>query len=324
MTADKVLIIKTGRSETFGPIVGGDAVVSLGDVFSSTVILHPFKDYHVTWLTDEKAMPLLEANPHINRLLSYDLTSVLQLKGEAFDVVINFEKIPGMCALADSIETSVEYGFGFDPQAGKAVPCARNYEVLAPYMETWTSRKADRPGPAVLFEALGKVWKGEDYVLGYQPKILQENCDIGLNYLVGPRWPVKAWPQECFIELKTRLEASGYGVSAQRGTNDIREYIDWISSCRVVVTSDSLGMYLAVALGKKVVVLFGPTSPNRVHLYGKGVKLVAERFCDENMPCYSSVCPCRLTHRKESCMENISVEKVLEEVKKLLPEGGEP
>ncbi len=64
---EKVLIVKLGYSETLDPEIS--RVSSLGDVLRTTVILHHFQDSHITWLVDEKALPLLEGNPFIDRTL---------------------------------------------------------------------------------------------------------------------------------------------------------------------------------------------------------------------------------------------------------------
>jgi heptosyltransferase-2 len=98
----KVLILKLGWSETLDPEISRTS--SLGDTLRTTVVLHEFKNHHVTWLVDEKAYQLIDGNPLIHRPLIYDLSSVLQLQQERFDVVINFEKVPGLCALADQIK----------------------------------------------------------------------------------------------------------------------------------------------------------------------------------------------------------------------------
>ena len=95
MQKEKVLIIKLGYSETLDGEIG--KITSLGDVLRSTVLLHLYKNAHVTWLVDEKAFPLLKGNPYVHRILSYDLSSVLQLQSERFDTVINLEKVPGLC-----------------------------------------------------------------------------------------------------------------------------------------------------------------------------------------------------------------------------------
>ena len=55
MNKEKVLIIKLGYSETLDGEIG--KVTSLGDVLRSTVLLHLYKDAHVTWLIDEISFP---------------------------------------------------------------------------------------------------------------------------------------------------------------------------------------------------------------------------------------------------------------------------
>ena len=49
----KILIVKMGYSETLDSHMS--RISSLGDVLRTTVILHLFKNDHVTWLVDEKA-----------------------------------------------------------------------------------------------------------------------------------------------------------------------------------------------------------------------------------------------------------------------------
>ena len=90
----KVLIVKLGITETIDSEISLDSI-SLGDIFRTTAVLHLFKDDQVTWLTSEEGPPLLEDNPYIDRILVYNLTSVLQLQSEHFDVLINLEKVPG-------------------------------------------------------------------------------------------------------------------------------------------------------------------------------------------------------------------------------------
>ncbi|MEE9542411.1 MAG: glycosyltransferase family 9 protein, partial [Thermodesulfobacteriota bacterium] len=119
MATNRVLIIKLGYSETLVDEISRKT--SLGDVLRSTVLLEHFKDSRVTWLVDEKAIPLLKGNPLIERIFPYDLTSVLQLQAERFDTVVNLEKVAGVCAFADSLNAWRRFGFRFDPEAGIAM-----------------------------------------------------------------------------------------------------------------------------------------------------------------------------------------------------------
>jgi ADP-heptose:LPS heptosyltransferase len=77
-------------------------------------------------------------------------------------------------------------------------------------------------------------------------------------------------------------------VRVQQLHERLQDYIVWVQSCRVLVTCESLGMHVALALRKRVVVLFGSTSWAEIELYGRGIKLVAQARC---APCYKARCP---------------------------------
>jgi len=305
----KVLIIKLGYSETLDPEIG--KVPSLGDVLRTTVILHCFKDYHVTWLSDESAYALLKGNPYINKVLFYNLTSVLQLQAERFDVVVNLEKVPGICGLTDSIDAWSKYGFRFDPEAGEVRSYEGSHNAFKIYTDMNNKRKATRVWQDVLFEMLGKKWKGEEYILGYKQKF-EQRYNIGFNYLVGTKWPNKVWPKNNWNKLNTILRDNGYTTSLQQGQNSIGEYIEWINSCELIVTHDSLGLHIAIALKKKIVAIFGPTSSYETYLYNLGISVVPEGEYD-CVPCLEPTC-----HKEVSCMHTISVERVYSAIQKVL------
>jgi ADP-heptose:LPS heptosyltransferase len=88
----------------------------------------------------------------------------------------------------------------------------------------------------------------------------------------------------------------------------------------VVVGNDSGPMHLAVALGRPVVALYGPTSPARTGPYdpstrrgatGRGNVLLI-RTTSECAPCFRPDCP------DSDCMRDISVDAVFEAVHDLL------
>jgi len=251
----KILIIKLGYCETLLPIIR--QTCSLGDVFRTTVVLHLFKNDHVTWLTDQAAIPLLKDNPHIDRLLTFDLMGVLQLLGERFDKVINLEKVPGICALVNKINAWSKYGFRFDEETGMAEAFERAHEALAVATLEDAKKLNNRCWSEVIYQILGAKWKGESYILGYKPKS-QVACDLGFNTHVGRMIPEKAWPTDHWRKLE-KLVAGKFTFSYQQALDDLEGYMDWINSCRMLITNDSLGLYLGIALGKKVLGLFGAT-----------------------------------------------------------------
>lgn len=304
----KVLIIKLGYSETIDMEISRST--SLGDVLRTTVILYPFAKDHVTWLVDEAAYPLLEGNPYINRILLYDITTVLQLQREKFDTIINLEKVPGLCALADSITAWRRYGFRFDENKGEAEAYDRCECIFSMCKDASLKRVHKDSWQESLLEVIGAKWEGQEYILGYQPKS-KEIYDVGLNWAVGTKWPNKAWPRENWERLKALLEGK-YSYSMQQGLENLSQYMDWINSCRLLVTNDSLGLHIALALRKKVVVLYGPTNPNETYFYGRG-EVVYPQVDYSCIPCLSSKCT-----QEKACMEFIQPEEVKKRVDKLL------
>ncbi len=79
---------------------------------------------------------------------------------------------------------------------------------------------------------------------------------------------------------------------------------------QTVVTVDSGPMHLAVAMGRPVVALFGPTAPWRTGPYGPGHQIIRpDLSC---APCFKRHCHSR------ACMAAISVEAVLAGVRQVL------
>ncbi len=303
----KVLIIKVGYSETLDSEIS--TITSYGDVLRSTVLLNLYKNDLVTWLVDEKALPILKGNPYINRILIYNLASVLQLQAEHFDTVINLEKVPGLCALADSVNAWRRYGFRFDMATGEAEAYDRSHVVLEVCRDIEKKRNHYACWQEGLFEIVGAKWKDENYVLGYKPKT-KEKYDIGFNYQVGNKWPLKGWPMSYWKKLE-KLIGGKYSVSWQQGLQDMEDYFDWINSCRLLVTNDSFGMHIAIAMKKKFIVLFGPTRATENCLYDFGVAFYPQDFSCELFPCHEAKCP----YFKDSCTTKISPEKVYAAVK---------
>lgn len=281
----KVLIIKVGYSETLDSEISN--VTSYGDVLRTTVLLNLYKNDHVTWLVDENAFPILKNNPLIDRTLIYNLSSVLQLQSEHFDTVINLEKVPGICALADSITAWRRYGFRFDVKKGVAEAYQGTEKALGLCHSEKVKKKHKRCWQEHLFEMVGAQWQKEEYVFGYEPEVV-DSFDFGFNYKVGSKWPSKSWGQENWKELETKI-GDQYTISWQEGLENMEEYFAWIARCKVLVTNDSLGLHLALALNKRVVALFCSTNPYETFLYGRGEALYKGGSC-ECMPCYKPHC----------------------------------
>ena len=79
----------------------------------------------------------------------------------------------------------------------------------------------------------------------------------------------------------------------------------------LMVTNDTGPRHMAVAMGTRVVTLFGPTDPHWTTLdYPREIELWEDVFC---RPCQLKVCP--IDHR---CMTRLLPERVLEASRELL------
>jgi heptosyltransferase-2 len=73
--------------------------------------------------------------------------------------------------------------------------------------------------------------------------------------------------------------------------------------CDVVITGDSFGMHLAIALRKYVIVWFGLSCWTEIELYRHGIKLFPKNLpC---APCWKKVCPYNL-----ECIEMIDLDRI--------------
>ncbi len=306
----KILIIKIGWVEFLDERI--EQIVSLGDVFRTTVILHLYKNDDVTWVTAPEAISLIKGIKYIKRIMPFNLLSVLQLQAEYFDVIINLEKVPGICALVDNMKAGKKYGFRLNPVTGKIEAYHGAEKVLKISQNNELKKKLNtKTYQEFLYELVGAKWNKEEYILGYKPKS-KVIYDVGLNHHIGAKWPTKHWGTENWDKLEEILIKKGYKVSRQRGLSNIEEYIDWLNSCRLIITHDSLGLHLALALKKKVIALYGPTYSNEVYMYGRGVKLLPplKRKC---IPCMKPVCK-----YKKPCIKYIDIQTVLSYVERYL------
>jgi heptosyltransferase II len=313
----KILIIKLGLSETLDPEIG--KVPSLGDVLRTTPILWALKEKHpkshVTWLVTSNAEPLLVNNHLINRILVWDEFVPFQLMREKFDILINLEKIAGVCALADMIDAWTKYGFRFDSLSGQYHAYEKGLIFIDYLHRKANTKKSGDYWQQVLIEMIGVPWRNQECLIGYKPKTTIASHDVGLNYQVGSKWPSKAMSMQKWQELESKLVVADFSISWQQGLMDLYAYMDWINSCEILITHDSLGLHIALALGKKVIALFGSTGHSEVCMYGRGIIIKSKSACPL-MPCYNSICT-----YESFCMDTIETDEIISSVKQIRREA---
>ena len=75
----------------------------------------------------------------------------------------------------------------------------------------------------------------------------------------------------------------------------------------IVISGDSFGMHLAIALKKYIISWFGLSCHQEIELYDYGVKLYPEGL--ECSPCWKRKCPYNL-----ECIDLIDLNKIIETV----------
>lgn len=132
---------------------------------------------------------------------------------------------------------------------------------------------------------------------------------IGFNTGCGPLMPAKKWTVEFHRQVITELLDMGFknivllgGPDDEIRNKQIAEFLPVIQSptnlgvrdgamsiaaCDIVITGDSFGMHLAIALKRFVIAWFGPSCEQEIDLYGRGIKLHAEVSCS---PCWKRSC----------------------------------
>jgi len=228
-----------------------------------------------------------------------------KLKKEKFNVIVNFEKIPEVRSLVTSLK-SEEY-FGFDGFGKNSLNHSKGARRLVELSQDVNKRRANKDyWQTILAEALNEVWDGQEYILGYKTTN-KTVFDVGFNWATSNKWTNKMWPKSYWQKLESLL-VNRFSISWQEGLDSLYEYIDWINSCRLVVTCDSLGLHLCLALKKKTVALFGPTSHKEIYFYGCGSFLLPDSSYD-CLPCLKPVCD-----KKRQCIEYICPERVKEKI----------
>lgn len=274
----------------------------MGDVLRTTSLLNVL-DGEITWITKKESMPLLKNNPFLNKVA--DFNDIDLIKKDKFDLVLSLDDEYECCKLASDINTKNIIGAYLDN-------CNRRYTDSSSLwfdislISKFGKEKADKlksknnkSYQEMLFKMINKKFNGEEYILGIEPKTINKKI-IGLETRADKRWPLKVWNK--YDELSNLLKKDGYKIFRFQQRKDVLNYIDDINNCNIIVTGDTLAMHIALALKKKTIALFGPTSANEIYDYGLLKKIVSPINC---VCCYKNQCD-----KKLNCMDLISVKYV--------------
>jgi heptosyltransferase-2 len=337
---ERVLIIKL---DAMGDVLRSTALLPpLAEV-------HPHAA--VTWITRKESVPLLQRNTYVAEVLEYGPEAHIHLQTRKFDRVINLDASKISAAMASAARSGRKDGFVLD-ERGYVQPtndAARRWleaGVFDDIKRQGTSTYQDRM--AEILDLSGRAHRyvfelSEDEVtkarahLESLPGLDLERPIVALNTGAGGRWPLKQWREDGYVELVARLSqrkdlqfvllggpgerernerlkrASKVHLFDPGCDNSVRHFAALLKHSQVVVTGDTLAMHLSLALGRRTVVVFGPTSAAEIDLYGLGEKVIPDMTC---LSCYKTSCDF-----VPNCMDLVSTDMMERAVLRQLDAG---
>jgi heptosyltransferase-2 len=317
---------------------------AIGDVLRTTTILKGLQEKYpsnpIDWLTVHSSKEVLINNPLINRVFTWEERGGLG----GYDLVIGLEDEFEACRLVSSVKSknilgsySWEGQITYTPSVWFDMSAISKYGLEAANARKKRNRKtfqqhmADllgiKVGAYVFNLTQDEVERGDKFVRGLGIDKVEKV--VGINTGAGRRWQLKSLSAEKTIDLVKRIKKELglasliLGGEEERERNEIicretgmpngglhtlRNFAAVVNQCQLLVSSDSLAMHFGIALGRRVVAFFGPTSPFEIELYGLGMKVFSDMDC---LVCYKKAC-----EKKPNCMDALPLEDLFQAIKK--------
>jgi len=307
-------------------------------------IKRKYPESTIYWLTLKNSADILKNNPFIDKLFVYDFENMNTLSAVEFDIIMNSDKSVKAGAIVNSLKAKEKLGFGINNNF-QIIPlndgALYNYKLgLDDNLKFKINKKT---GQEILAETFNLEYKRDEYIFeftndekefieSYKKSIgITDNDEIiGFNTGCSQLYPNKKMTIEQHIILiekflsfnRFKIMLLGGPEDTERNkiiselfkdqvintptTEGIRKGACYESIPHVVITGDSFGMHLAIALKKYVIAWFGLSCWNEIDLYDRGVKLYPEGlFC---APCWKKECPYNL-----ECIQMIDLERIVQE-----------
>lgn len=301
---------------------------------------------HVTWVTDAPAQNLLKNNQYIRRVLTTSSSDILTLSALEFDVAFVIDKSLKASGVLAQTKAREVFGFKAHPMTGAILPATVAAEELwqLGLNDELKFFKNTKPETQLMIEALelGKFQRDSYHIdlsleeklevsgRQHQWSLFGEKVILGFNTGCSDVIPAKKWTVDFHREIiqnycrdprfqvvllggpedteRNQQIAEGLNVINSETRSGLRDGLISVAACDIVVTGDSLGMHMAIAMEKFVVAWFGPTCAHEIDLYDRGVSLIAEVDC---APCWKRTC-----QKNKMCYDLVAPEKVIAAIEK--------
>ncbi|MHB1605683.1 MAG: glycosyltransferase family 9 protein [Leptospirales bacterium] len=327
----RILILKTGA---LGDVLR--TTILLGG------IKRRYPESHITWITAPSAIPLVPRS-QVDRVLPVSPETLARLQVEQFDLILSLDKEPEVAAMAMLSNAVEKRGMGVDSRGAvyPLNPEMAYYFRLGldNHLKFHVNR---RTYPDLLAEAVQIPYDPalDDYHLDISERdreiasrlflqhgLVPGDPIVGINTGAGGVFVNKDWTFFGYVDLIRELERAKIPVVLLGGDRESRRvselhrrfrssYVKDVgtnhplgvfsalaANCQVIVTGDTLGMHVGLAVKSRVVAVFGSTQPHEIEMFGRGEKVITPIECS---PCYRRSCDIH-----PSCMELIGHEIVM-------------
>lgn len=315
----KILIIKLG---------------AIGDVIRTTPLLEKINEVHpnseIWWLTQ---YPDILPKSSIHKILPLNAESILLLENCEFDILYSLDKDLPAVSLAKKVVAKKKYGFTL--LNNKPAPIN---ELAEHKFATGLFDDVNKANKKSYLEEIFEIcdWKFEyqEYQINLESNrkfdIPNDNkIIIGLNTGCGDRWVSRLWPDEYWIKLINLLQNVGYfpvllGGAAEDEKNryfaektgayypgyfKLKDFIALVEHVYIVISAVTMGMHLATALKKPLILMNNIFNKYEFELYGRG------EIVEPNHECkcfFSPTC----TNNDYFCLDTLTPEMVLAAVQR--------
>jgi heptosyltransferase-2 len=284
---------------------------------------------HLTWITDPSATALLRHNPYLDRVYQWTDTGRMIAAAQQYDLVLNADKSDYACAFVAGIRGEELRGFTFSTrgQTVPANP-GSDYSFRLGLDDELKFRGNQRSGQSILAESWMLPYERDEYVLTltdeeqdfiaakrrewaldgrtvvafntgcsdlFPNKKLTVGQHLRLIELLAPREDIvlmllggrEDTARNAEIEARAALPASR--LIATPTTEGLRRGICYAALADAVVSGDTFGLHLSIALRKHVYAWFGLSCQAEIDLYGRGKKYFQPDLACS--PCWKRQCP---------------------------------
>ncbi|NRA64297.1 MAG: glycosyltransferase family 9 protein [Pseudobacteriovorax sp.] len=201
--------------------IGIVSLEAMGAVLRSTVLLEPIKrrfpHAYITWITLKNVKPLLNNNPHIDKIICLEPKTQSAVEMMEFDALFAVDKSMEAGALAMKLNAKQKFGFGMDKR-GVIIPLSKHadYQYDVGLDDNLKFFENQKPETQQLTESMNLEWQRDPYVLELtkaehievdqrREKILEETDGatkfIGYNTGCSVLFPYKKFTIDKAIEL---------------------------------------------------------------------------------------------------------------------------